>query len=183
MIFNNRNNAPYKVGGGKIIYDNRSPAVEGVILIKNINGFVYILGSKRGPNAADYQGYWNLIAGYLDWNETGSEAIIRETWEEAGLNLHKLLSNNQIIRNDLYYPWNIASDPKMHLQNVSLRYGIYVESKSLPELPELNTKNNEVSGEVSDLLWMPIQEINNYKWAFNHNEVIKRYLKINKIKI
>jgi hypothetical protein len=71
----------------------------------------------------------------------------------------------------------------MHLQNVSLRYGIYVESKSLPELPELNTKNNEVSGEVSDLLWMPIQEINNYKWAFNHNEVIKRYLKINKIKI
>ena len=180
MIFNNRNNAPYKVAGGKIIYDNRSPTVEGIILTKNIDGFIYVLGSKRGPGAADYQGYWNLIAGYLDWDETGSEAIIRETWEEAGLNLPKLLFNNQIIRNDLYYPWNIVSNPKVHLQNVSLRYGIYVISK---KLPELNTKNNEVSGEVSDLLWMPIQEINNYKWAFNHHEIIRIYLKINKIKI
>lgn len=183
MKFNNRSNTPHKIGD-KVIWDNRSPAVECTILMNILSSFqqTYVLASKRGPNAADFQGYWNLICGYLDWDETGSDAIIREVWEEVGLNLREMMtsSGNVIVRNDLHSPWDVITNPWAHLQNVSLRYGIYFISEGFPKL---STKNNEVDGEVSELLWMPIQDINKYKWAFDHNQVIRNYLEINKIKM
>jgi hypothetical protein len=40
---------------------------------------------------------------------------------------------------------------------------------------ELSNKNAE-TGEVGEIKWIPISEIDNYDFAFDHDELIKEYL-------
>ena len=180
MKFKNRPNPFHKIGD-QIIWESRSTAVNLVVLmVRNFYSDPYVLVSKRGPKAADYQGYYNVIAGYLDWDETGSEAVIRETWEECGLDLSEIMKENTILRSNLDQPWNVKTDPASNRQNVSLRYGVKILTHK-DNLPLLNTENNEIEGEVEDPQWMPINRINNYKWAFDHDLLIKEYIKFLKL--
>lgn len=183
MKFNNRPNTLHKVGD-KNIWESRSVAVNGVILLYffvpgsivfNFSG-IYVLVSKRGPNAADYQGKYNLVAGYLDWNEDGRQALVRETWEETGLDLESLLDNPSynIIQSDLDNPWHVKTDPSANRQNISLRYGIKLSSSD-NSMPTLSVEHNEVDGEVEDPQWMPVKDIDEHEWAFGHDDVIKEY--------
>ena len=170
---------------GKEYWHSRSVAVNGTIIIF-VQGrpIPYVLVSERGPNSADFQGLLNVVAGYLDWDESGTEAIYRETWEETGLDLKALaypdddLSNvtSEVIRNDLENPWHVKTDPwTSNRQNVSLRYG-FIAALRIPLFPEVNLENNEVEGEVSKVWWMPVNEIDRYEWAFDHDKMIKDYL-------
>ena len=179
MKFNNRENSVHKIGD-KIFWESRSVAVNFVIIMMPINTMkLYVLVAKRGPNAADFQGSYNLIAGYLDWDESGKQAVARETWEEVGLNIKDFIFNKKylILKNDLNQPWFVQTDPSSNRQNVSLRYGLKIISKE-KKFPKLNIKNNEVKGEVEDPQWMPVEEITNYQWAFNHDQVIRDYLNL-----
>lgn len=186
MKFNNRENKSYKIND-KIVWESRSVAVNCVILAmiqsENYEYDTYVLVSKRGPNAADFQGKMNVIAGYLDWDETGTEACLREGWEECGINIKNILDSSHfpndndspiIISNDMEQPWHVNTDPNSNRQNVSLRYGMKV---ILNGLPKLTTDYNEVLGEVEDPLWLNINYIDNFDWAFNHDKLIKEYLK------
>ena len=175
MKFNNRENPVHKIGD-KTIWESRSVAVNLVVVIQDtIYPENYVLVSKRGPNAADNRGKYNLVAGYLDWDETASEAFIRETWEECGLDLLKTLKENTITQNNLVQPWHVQTDPASSRQNVSLRYGVKLLSTK-GTFPALNTDNNEVEGEVEDPQWMPVSKIDNYEWAFDHDKLIKEYI-------
>jgi len=174
MIFKNRPNKSYEVTENnikKLVWESRSVAVNCVVVISNDEG-IFILVSKRGPKAADFQGKLNVVAGYLDWDETGTEAVYRETWEECGLDLLKF--KKYIIFDDLSNPWNVKTEPDENRQNVSLRYGIVFH---LDEFPTLSLEHNEIEGEIESAWWMPLKNINNYEWAFCHNEVILEYLK------
>lgn len=172
---------------GDEYWNSRSVAVNGVIIIY-LPGHAspYVLASRRGPNAADFRGRLNVIAGYLDWNETGPEAMVREAWEEVGINLTDLAYPRDedsiwygITDNSLQTPWAVNTDPALNHQNISLRYGIAIKLKD-SKFPDLSLDNNEVEGEVSEAWWMPVHEIDNYLWAFDHDDVIKEYLvKIN----
>jgi len=177
MKFNNRDNPVHKIGD-KLVWESRSTAVNLVVLmtpIKNMKD-IRVLVAQRGPKAADCQGFYNLVAGYLDWDENGTEAAVRECWEETGLNLIELCWSEgiQIISNNLNQPWHVKTDPSANRQNISLRYGLKLLTKG--EFPDLNTDNNEVVGEVENPQWMPIEEIPNYQWAFDHDQVIFDYL-------
>ena len=174
MKFKNRPNKLHKCND-KQVWESRSVAVNGVILaINKHDEQIYVLCSKRGPNAADYNGLMNVIAGYLDWDETSTEALIRETWEETGINIPELLTNYKVINNNLIQPWYVKTDPSSNRQNVSLRYGLVIEFDR--KLPEPNTLHNEVEGEVEHPVWLPIEEIDNYEWAFDHDKVINDYM-------
>lgn len=173
MRFNNRTNTPHEING-KIIWESRSVAVVGVIIIYQ-NSIPYVLVSKRGPNSADFKGKMNLVAGYLDWNESGSEGFIREAWEETGFNLPEHLSRLKVHLNNLDNPWSISSTPSNNLQNVSLRFGVIFELPKNEKLPELTTEHNEVEGEVEDPMWMKISDVYKYDWAFNHDKTINSY--------
>lgn len=176
--FKNTPNKSYIVNDGKfgqkLIWDSRSVAINMTVLILVDSFEPYVLVSKRGPNAADFQGLMNIVAGYIDKDETGIEAAYREVWEETGLDLQKLIKEGGIIHEDLDQPWFVNTDPAENRQNVSLRYGIVLNTS---EIPKLNTNNNEVEGEVEDPQWIPISHIDNYKWAFNHDKTIKSYAK------
>jgi len=172
--FSNVENTPYNIDG-KVIWHSRSVAINVTTLVIKRGGVLtYALVSKRGPKAADFQGLMNNVAGYLDWNESGTQAVFRETWEETGLDLEYLLNHSEILGYNLDQPWHVKTTPDENQQNISLRYGILL---TVDELPELCLDYNEIPGEVEDPMWLPVKEIDNYKWAFNHDIVIKEYMK------
>jgi len=170
MKFNNVPNKSYKLDDGTVIWESRSVAVVAFIIVKTPYG-EYILAGKRGKGSADYQGLWNVPCGYLDKNENGTSSVIREVYEETGLELFKYLNTHKIIVNNLYQPWFVNTDPNENRQNVSLRYGCVLR---LDELPELNSDHSEPD-EIEELKWISINDINDYDWAFNHNRSIEDY--------
>jgi 8-oxo-dGTP pyrophosphatase MutT (NUDIX family) len=175
MEFKNRKSIAYKVGNKKI-YASRSVAVVGVIIIyKNL--IPHVLVSRRGPNAEDFQGKMNLVAGYLDWDETGLDGLIRETWEEVGFNLREYVDKGDMICSSLSQPWSVNSTPTENNQNVSLRYGAVFQINPEDKFPTLTTEYNEVVGECEDPMWLSLEDIYNYEWAFNHDQVIGDYYK------
>ena len=55
--------------------------------------------------------------------------------------------------------------------NVTIRHTAFL-GKIIPHYVERN--GGEVN-EVDDVKWIPIDEIDNYKWAFNHRKTIELY--------
>ncbi|MDD5648858.1 MAG: NUDIX hydrolase [Candidatus Nanoarchaeia archaeon] len=165
-IFENKPNTEYKVGG-KTIWESRSVAVVGVILAQ-WNKKVYTLIEKRSKNMPDSPGKWCLPCGYLDWDETGYEALIREFYEETSLYLPNY--KNQLLFNNDEQPFFVNTDPSENRQNVSLSYITifdFLEEKSLP-LEILNFKNSE----IDEIKWVELLDLIEYDFAFNHEERI-----------
>jgi 8-oxo-dGTP diphosphatase len=152
---------------GNQYWISRSIAVCGTISII-VDDDIYILAGKRGKNSADNIGKWNLICGYLDFNETVQEACEREIWEETGFDLNILES--KVI--DFDKPWRIYSEPNGEKQNVTLHFTII---SYMDYFPKLTLKYNEVEDETEEAKWINIKDINNYQWAFDHMNVIKEY--------
>jgi ADP-ribose pyrophosphatase YjhB (NUDIX family) len=172
--FNNRENRCYTFndnGVEKEVWESRSVAVNLCLLVKH-KGDLYVLCSIRGPKAAGFQGCFNLPCGYLDWDETGTEAVHKETWEECGLDLRDFISASAVLRNDLEDPYMVNTDPSENRQNVSLRYGAYVYAS---HLPLLTPKHNEVEGETIKPQWLKVSEVITKEWAFGHEHIIARY--------
>jgi 8-oxo-dGTP pyrophosphatase MutT (NUDIX family) len=166
-IFNNRPNQPIEVDG-KIYWISRSVTVVPVLLFA-IDRQLYVPLGKRGVDMPNEQGKWGLPGGYLDFDETVSEAVIREVYEETGLNLPYLMAEYRVV-GDLEHPYLVESRP-LHLQNVSLRFPLMM---FVPELPPLEAKVGP--GEVEDLRWWPVEEAIATELAFGHHHLIQHCL-------
>lgn len=149
-----------EAGEEKTGWISRSVAVSGFVFCKDQKGHWYILANQRGEGTPDYQGYWNSICGYLDYNENANEAIKREVFEETGLD----------IRSSSFIPYFVNSCPKENRQNVTIRFYNILEG-DITQWMNFSTKNSETN-EVSSIRWIPISDINKYDWAFEHNELI-----------
>ena len=175
MKFKNIRNTPHNIND-RIIWESRHVTVVGIIILY-MDSKIYVLASTRGPNAMSENGKMNLVVGFLDWNETTSEAVIRECWEETGFNVPAYMKKYKIKLNNITEPWSINSDPNRHKsQNVSFRYGVILEASSNAKLPLLSVVNNEIVGEIENPIWLPIGDIDKHIWAFNHDELIKLYM-------
>ena len=179
LVFNNLPNKSYNVDG-KLLWESRSVAVAGVVFAWKIgDDYPHVLVSKRGVNSADFQGKMNLTCGYIDFSETATEAMIRETWEETGLNLKSILESKDVDKIEhMNQPWNVNSSPYANRQNITLRFGLCFAIDKDDDFPLLSVDNNEVVGEVEDPKWIKFDEINNYEWAFGHDKVIEEYLEL-----
>ena len=124
-----------------------------------INKEWHILANKRGDKTPDYQGLWNCPCGYLDFDETTEQAAKREVFEETGVELSYVKF------------WGFDDNPKSNLQNITFRYYSFVYNSDL-KLDTNAEKRGGESGEVSEIQWIPIKNINNYKWAFDHDKLI-----------
>ena len=93
-------------------------------------------------------------------------------WEETGLDL----TAQKVIINNLLNPWHVNTQPDENRQNVSLRYGCVI-SLIGNELPLLTSENSEPN-EIADLRWVSPSELNQYKFAFHHDIVIKQYMNL-----
>ena len=169
--FNNRPNVPHKTLDGEEIWVSRSVAVNCLVIFKTEK--FYILAEKRGSALSDESGKWCFPCGYLDWDETIKDAVIREVYEETGLDLQYYIDNNKVVINNLNQPWYIDSNPKSNRQNVTLRHGCVILGE---ELPPITTENSDLN-EIEELKWIEYEDIDNYEWAFGHDQIIKEYFK------
>ena len=166
--FNNRLNQEYKVDG-KTIWNSRSVAVVGVIFGKYA-GTTYVLLTRRSDTNTklDEPGRWCLPSGYLDWDENGWKALIREIYEETSLYIPIY---KRYLNIDEKSPFFINTEPNENRQNIALCYALsYNFYDGLPE--EIRDYHDK---EVDEVKWVPIDEsdpaksIEEYKLAFNHD--------------
>lgn len=162
-------NTPYTVkdenGNEKVIWVGRSVAISTIVLTKE-NDKWYILANKRGENTPDYQGCWNNVCGYLEGHESAQEGCTREVYEETGV----------LIRPEAFKLVHVESNPYMCAHgNVTLRFLAILPCMLPVGNNDSNGRGGEV-GEVENIKWIPIEEVGNYEWAFNHKETIYGYI-------
>ena len=149
---------------GKTYWISRAIAVVGLIFTID-NGQLLILANKRGKGCPDFQGYWNCPCGYLDFDETTREACCREIAEETNLYVNP---ENLLL-------FGINDDPNdSNRQNVTFRYWHF--SDTLYKGQTIYAKGAEPD-EVEDVAWIPIEELNNYQFAFGQEKIIKSIVK------
>jgi 8-oxo-dGTP pyrophosphatase MutT (NUDIX family) len=154
MKFKNRPN--------QCVWISRSVAVLAVVFFRHQNRTFVPLG-KRSVHCPTGVGKYGLVAGYLDWDESASEAVIREVWEELGIDLREL---GKPVAGDLNQPYYVFSDPNEDAaQNVTLRFLCVFEVEQLPQL--------KPSPEVESAEWVAVDKAISMDLAFNHAEIIK----------
>lgn len=175
---------------GKEYWISRAMAVTGIIRAIKIpkrTGESYksfYLVSKRGDNCPDHQGEWQCTCGYLDFDETRVEAVLREIKEELGLDIREALENNQLEngRPKVFDITELAviDDPTRDArQNVTTRYLIDVNYDFIKPLLEdgtINTRTDErggETGEVDEIRLISCNDLDDYEWAFNHKELLE----------
>lgn len=153
------NNFAVKVGN-KEYWISRSIAAAGfVFTIKD--GVLFVLAAQRGEGAADNIGKWNCPCGYLDYNETVAQCCSREIHEET----------NFIINPKCLKLLGVNDDPDENRQNVTFRYMAQVDWTI--DCEWIKNCNCE-PGEVQDVKWIAVDRIDDFEWAFNHNNIIKQ---------
>jgi len=165
-------NEEVTLGDGRRLWLSRSVAVACQVIVRNLlDGHLYTLIVKRGPASLGSPGLWCFPCGYLDHDESARAASIRETYEEAGIDLDAFMVNPefQYKRSDLNEePWHVDSAPNHFRQNVTLNFCFYFETNggSVP----VETSINCELGEIDEVKWVKVDEvINDYQMAFDHN--------------
>jgi len=179
--FKNRPN-PCITVDGKPHFVARDCAVVAQVMIYWADAW-YILLGKRGNNVPDFQGYWGFPCGYLDWDETLYEAVLREIWEETGLILSDLSSSESVIKshnlpdsqNSNPMPWKISDTPyKSKKQNISHHFGFYIHWQG-QALPPLTIEHAEVN-EAEAAEWVLVERAKDMTMAFNHTDCLHELL-------
>ena len=81
------------------LYNNRGISVDAIIMNNNK---ILLIKRKNDP----YKNYWSLPGGFVDWDETAEQTVIREVKEETGLFITKLKL------------FNVYSNPQRHPKQV-----------------------------------------------------------------
>ena len=155
---------------GEEIWISRSVTVLPVLFFVS-KGIQYVPLGLRGEDLPEAVGLWGLPGGYLDYDETTTQAVYREVWEELGLDLPQLKENFRFSGN-FDHPYDIHSQP-LRRQNVTLKYALmfHLEDADLPKLdPKVST------GEVVEAKWVEVETAISMTLAFNHHEVIQECL-------
>ena len=148
---------------GKTYWISRAVAVVGYIFTFD-NEKLLVLANKRGKGTPNYQGYWNCPCGYLDFDETTREACVREIEEETNLTV-----NPKSLMLD-----SIQDDPTEDSnQNITFRYWDFNAFYSALTIYAKGAEPDE----VEDVEWIPVEELDNYQFAFNQEKTIKRIVK------
>lgn len=155
---------------GKLHWLSRSVAVVATVLLNNEK----VLIVKRGYKTTQ-PGKWCNPCGYLDWNESSTQASIREIWEETGLDITEITDNpDSIIFESLIHPWDIVTNHEINdNQDIALYHGISFTSDIEPEI---HNKNCE-EGEIDEVKWVSINDLDKYEFAFNHDKRILKYIR------
>lgn len=156
-MFNNRHNQMIKDQNGKVHWISRS-----VVVVCSIFWQDYFLIVRRGKRVLE-TGKWCLPCGYLDYDETIEECAIRETWEETGIDLRNYKHQIQLDY--------INSDPTTQNQQIGFHYLIEVNSDERPQI-DLSVVD---SNETTDAKWIKITDIDQYKFAFNHDKKMLKH--------
>ena len=165
---------------GKVYWISRSLAVCGIIVAQGPDGKLVFLVEKRGPGCPDFIGYYCNPCGYLGWGETREEAVLREIYEETGLDFRDYKNSNP--GNIAITEWNIEDRPEENIrQNITTRYIIRVDYsyliKNYQTTTDTSSRGGE-AGEIDELRLVSEDRIDDFEWAWNHGELLKQVIKI-----
>ena len=165
--FANRPNVAHTVAPGRIVFDSRSIAILAIIVARDASGRFHVLAGERGP-AVDQSDRWCLVCGYLDWDEDLRDALRREVWEEAGLDLAALEAAGAATIPD--QPLFLRSDPASHRQNLTAHFPVEIHADALPAPSAANAE----PGEVQQVAWLELSApvVSARPWAFQHEELL-----------
>lgn len=152
---------------GKEIWISRSVTVLPVLFFVS-KGVQYVPLGLRGVDLPEGVGQWGLPGGYLDYDETTTQAVYREVWEELGLDIPQLAEDFE-FKGNLEQPYEVYSTPR-YRQNVTLKYALMFCLGDRP-LPPLNPQVSK--GEVVEAKWFEVKTALTMPLAFNHHEVMK----------
>lgn len=181
MIFNNRENECVELTDGRKVWLSRACAVVASVYIKDISdGNWYVAMVKRGEGLPDEVGKWVMPCGYLDWNETLSDASKREVYEETGLNIDAIRNNLDYKYCDDYVeeqPSLVTSNPNGDAkENVSHHF---VLAGEFNKLPEFDINLIDPKGECADIKWIKFSDLvsmeENKQIAFGHYHIISEF--------
>ena len=148
-------------GKPKTVFSGRFCAVAGFIYAI-VDGKYSILVNLRGEGTPDYQGCWNAVCGFLERYENSKEGIAREILEECGFQID--LDDLKVI--------HVETEPEeCNNGNVTIRHHAFL-GKIIPHY--VNREGGE-ENEVDSVKWIPVDDIDNYDWAFNHKKTTKLY--------
>ena len=107
-------------------------------------------------NHPPFEGCWCLPGGHIEFGEGVEGALYREIHEETGLSIttHRFLG---------YFSEYF---PELDWHAVALMFVVQVEGEQARQ-----------ESEVRELRWFGPKELAEMELAFNHGEVVKRYLK------
>ncbi len=154
--FNNRANIEHKLADGKTVWQSRSMCVAHII-IADAQGEKGVVIVERSKHAETAPGQFSLPCGYVDYDETLEEAVVRETYEETNM----LIKNPQFI--------GFSCDTHDNVQNITALYASHILMDHT--YPIRNIK--DVDTEMCE--FVPFSRLST-DLAFNHSERIRKYL-------
>ncbi|CAN5841913.1 hypothetical protein BH23CYA1_BH23CYA1_06500 [soil metagenome] len=169
MKFKSTPNRCVNVDGAEI-WISRSVTVLPVLFFVS-KGVKYVPLGLRGEDLPEGVGQWGLPGGYLDYDETATEAVYREVWEELGLDIPQLIQDFRFEGN-LDHPYEVYSTP-LRRQNVTLKYALMFHL-SEANLPPLDPQVSQ--GEVVEARWFDVATALTMPLAFNHHQVMRECL-------
>ena len=126
------------------VFPNRGVTIDAVIVN---NGKILLI--KRG--AEPFKGYWALVGGYVEWNESAEEAALSEVKEEVGVtaSITKLIG--------------VYSDPARHpKQAINIAYAVEIEGEP------------QAGDDAVECKWFSLNELP--ELAFDHAKIVQDYL-------
>ena len=157
---------------------SRSVAASMFLFARNEKGQWCVLANKRGPGCPDFVGCWCVSCGYLNWDENTRQNAIRELLEETGVH----------IEPDSISLFDYEDSPDANRQNVTFHYykkfgkkfpkwiPDWLQKHLDPDAPRTTdfklSRNLCEEDEVDEIKWIPLKEIDDYRWAFGHNNLI-----------
>ncbi|WQJ53922.1 MAG: MutT/NUDIX hydrolase [Wendovervirus sonii] len=156
-------NFPFEHNGETFWY-SRGIVCVSFIFATDKNGDIHVLANKRGSGVPT-PGYWNCPCGHLDFDEDCKDCAVRETYEETGIQINKKSLTLYTI-ND--------RDFQSKDQSLGFIYYTMITDKTIEEMPT-NKKHME-KNEVDEIKWINVDQLNDYKWAFNHEKRIMQIL-------
>lgn len=148
-------------GKPKTVFSGRFVAVSGFIYAI-VDGKYSVLANLRGPGTPDYQNHWNAVCGFLECFENSKEGIQREIFEECGF---------YIDTNDLKVIYVETEPEDCNNGNVTIRHRAFLGKI----IPKYTKAEGGEENEVDSVKWIPIDDLDDYKWAFNHRKTIEQY--------
>ncbi|MEM6254020.1 MAG: NUDIX hydrolase [Cyanobacteria bacterium P01_D01_bin.156] len=156
---------------GEELWISRSITVLAILVFVQ-GGKAYVPLNKRGPDLPSEVGKWCLAGGYLDYDETVGGAVLREVWEELGIDLSYFQAKHR-LEGSLDQPSLVFSEP-LRSQNVTMHYPLMVFLEADSALPALEP---QVSlGEVTEVGWFTVEDALTMELAFNHQDILRRCL-------
>ena len=125
-----------------------------VAIITNEKGGV-LLAKRNQPDIPSEHNKWEFVGGGIDFGETPEQALMREVKEEAGVEIEVV----RLLPKIFTQIWK-AQEPERHIIIISYECKIVGG--------ELKPKDSE----VSELKFVPVQEIKNYECLPNVDKII-----------